>query len=108
MFGKLEARPLADTALTFFDNFIHEFLDPAALKTHDVIVVAPLPQLKHGMPAFEMMPRHQASGLELGQNPVDGGQAHVLAGIEQRPVNILGAEVPVDSMLQDLQDTDPG
>ncbi|MNE81141.1 hypothetical protein D3C80_1777710 [compost metagenome] len=53
------------------------------------------------------MPHHQPRRLELGQHAVDGGQAHVLARLHQRLVNILCTHVTLLGGIEHLQNLDP-
>ena len=63
---------------------VHELFDPAAVQTHDMVVVRPLIELEHRHAVLEVMAGDQARGLELREHAVHGRQPDVLVGIEQR------------------------
>ena len=76
----------------------------AALDAHHVVMVAPLIDLEHRAPTFEIVADHQTGSLELGQHAVDGGKPHFLARGQQNFVYILGGHVPDLGFLEDAQD----
>lgn len=107
MFGDLVAMFIRYGLLAFLDDVVHEFLYPAAFETDDVVVVPAVIQLEDSAAAFEIVPLHKTSGLELGQHPVYGCQTDVLAGIEQRPIHLLGGHVKFLVAFQDTEDLNP-
>jgi hypothetical protein len=60
--------------------------------------------LKYGVPTFKVVAQNQASCLKLSQHPVDGCQAHVITLFEELFVHILGAEVMLLGVLQNIED----
>ncbi len=72
---------LGDHVLAVLDLFVHELHHFAGLHAHHMVVVLFIGQLEHGGAALEIVAQHDAGLLELGQHPVNRGQAHVLAGI---------------------------
>jgi len=68
---------------------------------------APL-QLEHRLVALEVVAIHQACLLKLGQHPVDGGQANLLAAFQQLAIDGLGTQMPVIGIFQQFQDLHPG
>lgn len=107
MIGDFVAFRGCDLLLALLDFLIHEFIHPAALDAHDVIVVGTLIELEHRVTALEMMPRHQTGTFELGQHPVHRGQANIVPGFEQRLVHVLRAHVTGIAALKNLQNLDP-
>ena len=69
----LETQALGHGLLALFDATVHELFDPAAVNTHDVIVVGALIEFEYRHAAFEMMARDEACRLELGQHAINGG-----------------------------------
>ena len=96
-----------DFTLAALDFLVEEFDDLTGIEAHHVIVVRFLRHLKHRVPAVEIVPLYQAGRLELGQDPVDGGQPDIFTGINERFVDVLGTHMPVGIDLQDLEDTKP-
>ena len=107
MRGQAEAMFLRDLLLLVFDYRVHEFFDAATIVAHDMIVMNAGIQLKNRMTALEIMPRHQAGRLELGKNPIDSCQAYILARIQQRLLEILGAHVAMATAFEDGQNPHP-
>lgn len=104
----LEPMLSRDVALAFFDDFVDELYDEAALVTDEVIVVPPTVQLEQRLTALEMSPANQTSIFELRQHPVHGRQADLLAGVQQLLVHVLCTQMALFVVLQDGQDLDPG
>lgn len=98
------AQSLGDLALLLLDGGIHELIDTTTLNADDMIVMRALVQLEDGAGTLEMMPLDQASLLELGQHPIDRGQANVLTTGAQVMIDLLCAHVPPLAMLQQFQD----
>jgi len=100
----LEAEARRDLVLLFLDALVREFLDPAAVDAHDVVVVLALVQLEDGGAALEVMARDEPGGLELSEHAVHGGEPDVLIGVEQATVHVLGTHVARLARRQDLED----
>jgi hypothetical protein len=97
------AQALGDGVLPGLDLRIDELFHRAAVHTHDMVMVGAVVDLEHRHAVLEMMPAHQPRPLELGQYPVDRGQADVLAGVEQFLVDLFGRHVPRRAVLEDLE-----
>jgi len=104
----LEPQPRGDFLLLFLDAVVREFLDPATVRAHDVVVVLPLVELEDGGATLEVMARDEPSGLELGEHSVHGGEPDILVGIEQPSVHVLRAHVARLARSEDLEDLEPG
>jgi len=105
--GDLEAQARRDLVLPFLDAHVRELLHPAAVRAHDVVVVLTLVQFEDGGAALEVVTCDQPGGLELGEHAVHGRQPDVLVGLEQAPVDILGAQVAGLAGRQDVEDLEP-
>ncbi len=95
-----------DFALAFLDLGIHELDDFTGIHVDHMVVVTAIGQFEHRMTAVEVVANHQTRRFELGQYAVDGGQAHVLASLHQRLVDILGAHVTLLGGVEHLKDLD--
>jgi outer membrane protein assembly factor BamE len=102
--GQRESEFAGPFALALLDGFVLEFLDMAALRAHQVIVVVPALKFEHGVPALEVVAPHQARGLELGQHPINRRQPDILVEVAQLPVDLLGRQMPRRVALQHLED----
>lgn len=71
-----------DLVLALFDGLVKKLFDTPALVADDVVVMTAPLQFENGLVALEVQTGDQARGLELGQHPVDGGQADFLPGIQ--------------------------
>ena len=85
-----------------FDFGIVEFFDPAALHTHEVIVVPALVQLEHRFAALKMMAFEQAGLFELGEHPINRGQTDIDAVLHEQAIDIVGTHVPQAGTLEEL------
>jgi hypothetical protein len=103
-----EAVVLGHGTLPHFDLLVEELFDVAAVKADDVIVMRAGIELEHRQPAVEVMPAHQAGGLELRQHAINGGQPEVLMLIAQAPMDFLRRQVPGLGALEDFEDAQPG
>lgn len=77
MVVNFEPAILGHFLLPLFDLGVEEFLNVAALYTHQMVVMSTLVQLEDGFPAFEVMAYQQSRLLELGEHAVDRGEAGV-------------------------------
>ena len=96
-----------DPVLQFLDLVAVELDHLAAVDIDHVVVVFAAVELVHRMAALEVVLEHEAGRFELGQYPVDGGQADFLAIAEQVPVDVLGGHVPGPGLFQQFQDPQP-
>src|SRR5690606_22572306 len=72
-----------DLVLAPLDFMVHEFDHLAGVQADDVVVMFAVAQLEYRVSAVEVVTRHQAGGLELGQNSINGGKADVLPRFHQ-------------------------
>lgn len=107
MVGNLETGLISDVSLTLFNHLIDKFLDLAALHANDMVMVLAMLQLEHRVAPLEMVACDQTGGLELGQYPVDRGQANLFTTFQQLLVNILSTEMAQTAFFHDFKDFDP-
>ncbi len=103
MVADREPQPLGDRGLPLFDTGIHELFDPAAVQTHDVIVVRAVIELEDGHAILEVMTGDQARRLKLREHAVDGGQSDILIAVEERAIDVFGRKVPRSAALENFQ-----
>ncbi len=101
---QLEAALARHLVLAPLDVRVIELLDAAALQAHEVIVVAALVQLEHRLAGLEMLAREQTCLLELGEHPVNRGEADVDAFGDERLVDVFCGEVADFARLEQLED----
>ena len=94
--------------LELLDSVIDKFDDLSRLQANHVIVVTAVGEFENRYPAFEVVPVHQASALELRKHPVDRGQAEFVTPVEQRPVNAFGAQVTLLAGFKHLENLQAG
>ena len=94
---------LCNFMLQPFDLVITEFNDVTGFNANHMIVMITVIEFEDRMPALEVMARHEARRFELGQHTIDGRKADILTGIEQFFVHILGTEVTMLRLLEDLE-----
>lgn len=99
---------LGDRVLPLLDSRIHELLDPTAVETQDVIVVRPGIELEYRHAVGKMVARHETRRLELREYPVNRGETDVLAQVDETTVDVLGRQMSVAAMLENLEDFDAG
>ena len=63
--------------------------------------------LEYRVTAVEIMPLHEPGSLELGQYAIDSCQTDVIASIDQCPIDIFGAQMPIARAIEDLEDAEP-
>jgi len=96
-----------DLALPALDFLVVELDHFAGVGTHHVIVVLVLGHLEHRVSAIEVVPLHEAGRLELRQYTVDRREPDILTRLDQRLVHVLGAEVPIARLVENLEDAQP-
>src|ERR1700704_6584429 len=79
----LEAALLGDLVLALLDLGVVELLHAAALKAHQVVVVAALVQLVDRLAALEVVAHQQPRLLELREDAVDRGEPDVGMSLEE-------------------------
>lgn len=104
MIADAETVPLRDGLLTFLDDVVDELFHAPALDADNVIVMAAVIEFEHRAATLEIVPLYETGGLELGEDPVHGSQADILARIEERPVDFLSRHVEFRITLQDAED----
>lgn len=107
MTGDFIAVLVGDLFLQGFDLFVVKFDHLAGFNTHHVIVVVTAIQLKHTVAAIEVLPDHQTGIFKLGEHSIDCRQPDILTRIEQGFVDILGAQMALVGIFQNLQDLNP-
>ena len=101
-----KAEPLRYGVLAILDTRIDEFFDVPAVETQDVIMMGARVQFEHGHAVGKVVTRHESGGLELSQHAVYRRQADLFTQIDQTTVNVLGRQVPVRAVFEDLKDLD--
>ena len=97
-----------DFILAQFDAFIDEFIDLAATRADQVIVVLAFIQFEDGMARFEVPAKQNARLGKLHQHAVDGGEAHVDFFSQQEFVDIVRTQVLDAPFLKQLQNPQAG
>ena len=103
-----EAELLGNGLLPTFDDLVDELFHPTATDADDMVVMTTAVELEDRMPALEIMSFHQTGRLELGQHPVDRGQADVLPGFQEQLVDIFRADMMVPAPFQESQNLASG
>src|SRR5690606_36717553 len=88
-----KAAVLGDLVLPLLDFRIRKFGNLAAGGANEMVVVIPIVEFEHGLATVELTANQYSCLLELGQDPVNGGQHHVDVYCNQCPVNVLSALV---------------
>ncbi len=68
-----------------------------------MVVVPALVQFVDRLAALEMVAHQQARLLELGEHAVHGGQPHVGVHLEELAIDVLGGEVALAAVLEQVQ-----
>ncbi len=107
MLANREATFLGHAHLALFDFGVVELFDASALDAHEVVVVRALVQLEHRLAGLEMMALEDAGLLELGEDPVHGGETHVQSLGHEDPVDVFRREVAHLAALEKLENSKP-
>lgn len=107
MVGDDKAFGERDSLLALFNLSIVELFNFAAIKTHHVVVVLPLIEFVDSFAAFKMVAAQNARLLELGQYPVNSGQANIGVFGQQMAKNIFRGHMALNALLKNLQDFQP-
>ena len=102
-----ESTIVGDACLALLDLRVHEFLDTSAVQAHEMVVVVAFVELEHGLVGLEVMALQDARLLELGQDPVDRGEADVDTFADQQPVDIFGRKMSDLAGFEQAQDSKP-
>ena len=97
-----------DFVLAQFDAFVDEFIDLAAARADQVVVVLAFVQLEDGVARFEVPAKQDTRFGELHQHAVDGGQAHVDLFGQQELIHIVRTQVLDAAFLEQLQNPQAG
>ena len=89
----VEFELLRDGNLSFFNNFINELFYFSAFDADKVIVMGAATDLEHRFSGLEEMAFEQSGLLELGQHPVNGGEADVHVFGNEHPIDVFGRQV---------------
>jgi len=90
-------------SLRRFDFLADKLNNLAGFNTNHMIVVLAGVEFVVGLPAFEIVFLHQACRFELTEDAVNGRQADFLFGLDQTAVDVIGSEVLVSLVLQNLE-----
>jgi hypothetical protein len=93
-----------DSVLSPLDLGIEKLFDSPTLQAYEVIVVPAFIELEHRLAAFEMVTDEQAGLRELRQDAIHGCKADIHVFREQKPVNILGGEMPFLAGFEEIED----
>ena len=94
MLDDLEAIFRSDQPLSLFHRFIMEFLNAAAGRTHEMVMVHPVIQLINGSPCLEVRLLEQAGLLQLSEHAVHGSQTDLVTLLEQQAIRLFGRQMP--------------
>jgi len=99
-----EASFLCYATLPFLYFWIVEFLHPAALHAHQMIMMRSFIKFEHGLARFEVVPGKDSGMFKLCQYPVDSGQTYVNAVRHQDAIDILGRKMAYLRLFEQLED----
>jgi hypothetical protein len=89
--GKPES--LSHLVLPLLNTGIDELFDPAAVQTHDVVMVSSLVEFEDRHPILEVMTGNESGGLELRKNAIHGSEPDILIRIQEGAIDVFGREV---------------
>lgn len=98
-----KAALLCDRRLPVFDVSVKEFFNMSAIKADQMIVMGSSVELEYRLSSFKMVAHQQAGLFELGQYPINRGQANINTIILQAFVNIFGAPVAAGAVFKKSQ-----
>lgn len=104
----LEPPLFRDSYLTLLDLGVEEFLYVPAAETHEVVVVPTLVELEYCLASLEIVPLEQPGLFELGEHPINGGQADIHAFGHQRPINIFSGQMALFGVLEKIENLQAG
>lgn len=91
---KFKTQSLSDLALPLLDLLVDKFLNPAATRAHDMVMVLSIIHFVARLVTSKMMSDENARLLELGEYPVDGRQAYIHVFIGKDAIDIFCAKMP--------------
>ncbi len=89
-----------------FERGVSKLDDGTAFDTDQMIVMGTIAQFKNRLPPLKMAAADQPRPLELGEDPINRGQADLLALLEEFPIDLLSAEMTFIAALKDAEDLD--
>lgn len=99
-----KAAVVGNRMLAALDLGVDEFLDPTAVETDQMVVMAALVKLEQRPSGLKRAAFEQASLLKLCQHPIDRGQAHILPLGQQAPIDVFGTQMQMGALLEDVDD----
>src|SRR5690348_11369291 len=102
-----EAALLRDLVLALLDLGVVELLHAAALQAHQVVVVPALVELVDRLAALEVVAHEKPRLLELREHAIDRGEPDVGVLVQQLAVHVLGGEVALVAVLEEVQHLEP-
>src|SRR5690625_4933138 len=90
---QLKTEIISDVILPFFYFWVRKLDHPGAMRADEMIMLITIIELKHCLAAIKLTACQDACLLKLRQNPIHSGQANVHLLCDQKPVDILGAEM---------------
>lgn len=103
-----KAMRLGNEVLTLLDRLVKELLHMPTVQADEMVVVAARIELKDRLAGFKVRTPKNACLGELGEHPIDGGQADIEPLGEHQLVDILCAQVAQLGLLKQSQDFEPG
>lgn len=97
-----------DGLLADLDGRFKELHHLAATHADQVVVVSTPIQLEDRLTALEVVAGDQTRTLELGQDPVDRRQTHVVLVLQEGPVDILRTQMAPAAVFEHGENLDPG
>lgn len=94
--------------LADLDGRLEELHHLAAAHAHQVVVVSAPIQLEDRLAALEVVACDQTRTLELGQDPIDRRQAHVVLLVQEGLVDLLRTQVAPVAVLEHGENLEPG
>ncbi len=107
MLNDFKAVPLSDGSLPLFDDLIEELDHRAAFHANEMIVMTTPVELEDRLATLKVVTDHESCTLKLGQDPVDGGKPDFFISGQKLLVDLLGAEMPLLTGLQDVENLQP-
>lgn len=100
---KVEPTILGDAMLPLFDVGVVKLFYPAALQTHEMIVVGTLIEFEDGATTLEMVAHEEPGLLELREYSIDRRQANISVLIEEQLVDVFGGKVALTRAVEKLK-----
>ncbi len=91
--------------LATLDFVVEEFLHPATLETHDVVVMGRVIQLEDRLVRFEVMPAEQPCLFELREHAIDGREPEVEPIGGEGPIDFFRGQVSLLGALEQAENS---